>query len=241
MPRHGSTSRVGSIVAGTSAVVCARRRDVGDRLTPRVVGRVVDRVVDALGRLAARSTSPRAVKSPPSLSVADVKTTVLSASSLCAQLAPHLDRSDAQLVAAALTVALGEPEHVGLAVLQPSARRSCGSRRPCPAPAAGLRRPRPPATPSGTPRTPCARRAATSVERVGQRSSGSVSIRPGSSSSSASAQRVGGVGQVVGLAAVDEVAGPPGRSLDRGQRQLVGRSLGHPGASSCASSTTTTS
>ena len=168
-----------------------------------------------------------AAKSPPSISVARVKTTVLSVSSL-SRIGPHTWSGATQScggsrsppsVSQSTSVSsvgghpLGGREHLlhralglGAAGVGLAARVALGVRRE--------------AGPGGVAHQRPARRRAPRAR---------VSIRPGRASSIARAQRVAGVGEVVGLVALDVPLRPPGGPLDLGRGQLVGGGLGDPG------------
>ena len=163
-----------------------------------------------------------ASKSPPSISVAQVSTTVLSAEQLVAQRPPHLQRRDAQQPRPAVVAALGEPEHVGprrlRPVAPPSARRSSKTSctRAARLGAAGV------GVAGVVPRLGVRREAgaggvAHQHQRVGQLL-GIWSNRPGSGSGDRVASASPRVGEVVGLGAVDEPAAagaPPARRRRR--------------------------
>ncbi len=139
-----------------------------------------------------------ASKSPPSLSVALVMTTVLSVSSLSRMVPQHLQRRHAQLVATALPVALGHPEHVGVGV----GGHPLGGLEQLLRPALGLGRDRVVAEVLGERRDQRPRRVAHQHEGVGELLRDRVDPARRRRVDRV-AQRVTGVGQVVGLGSVD--------------------------------------
>ena len=221
--------------------VVERRADVEARATASVVvGPALGCAVeDPLGRLEPDAVAT-AAKSPPSISVAEVKTTVLSASSL-SRIGPHTWSGATQSRGGMPLGALGEPEHVGV---ESAAIRSAVAKISCTAPlawvSAGVALVR--ASPSlGKRRDQRAGGVADQRERVGELARARGRCGPGSASSIAVAQRVGGVGEVVGLVALDvALARRAARSTSAADSSSVAAWVTR-AVSSWASSITTTS
>ena len=143
---------------------------------------------------------------------------------LVAHGAEHLQRRHAQLVATALPVALGHPEHVGVGV----GGHPLGGLEQLLRPALGLGRDRVVAEVLGERRDQRPRRVAHQHERVGEL------LRYGVDPARRRrvdrvAQRVTRVGQVVGLGSVHVARRAPRGPVHLRDGQLVGRGLGDPG------------
>ncbi len=167
-------------------------------------------------------------KSPPSISVALVSTTVFSLSSL--------SRSGPQTWSGA-TQSWSPPRLRSRSASQSTscwelaAIRSAFLNSSCTAPRAWVR----PASASPSDEASLgnaeisAREESRTSWSASPRSTGSVSIRPGTALVERVPQRVAGVGEVVGLGALDVPLRPARGPLDLGHGQLVGGGLGDPG------------
>ena len=175
-------------------------------------------------------------KSPPSFSVAQVSTTVLSPNSLSRTAGRHVDRRDWSCCGPVAVVA--HPEHVGLAS-RPSARRSADLLdlpRACWRAGVGLAR----RLVLGERRAARARGVADERQRVDEGAGGWRRCGP-ARASPARRRGVGSVGEVVGLRPRPALEPAARRARPRPGSSSSVDGLGHPAASSCASSTTTAS
>ena len=167
-----------------------------------------------------------AEKSPPSISVALVNTTVLSVSSL-SRIWPHTC-SGATHSRGGIRLACPSESH-STSESRSAAIRSAYEKTSCTEPFACVR----PASESPSPSLGYAERQARAASRTSTSASarccGTRSKRPGLESRDRAVQHLGGVGEVVGLVALDVALGAAGGPLDVGDAQLVGGGLGDPG------------